>query len=231
MTIEAMQNYRQLDASLGMRCHFCQRELDTLADSFLEFYDDLRLIFPIRRGVGLLAHRGCGPDRGYAICLDKLRERKGGSCRTLRLQTFEDWQSHLWTKSWCTPRTISDLSEAYDFVPALAAFRDMGAPPLWSIQIPDSQMMTPSADAVRSNNTERRICSPTMRALVLERDEFRCRRCGATPDGSRDRELQIDHKTPYTKSGPTTLANLQTLCRRCNLGKGSRVPHSHDLRP
>jgi 5-methylcytosine-specific restriction endonuclease McrA len=34
-------------------------------------------------------------------------------------------------------------------------------------------------------------------------------------------ELHVDHVTPWSKGGETTLANLQTLCNKCNLGKGA----------
>ena len=71
-----------------------------------------------------------------------------------------------------------------------------------------------------------RIASPSLRARVLERDGFRCRRCGArAADGAR---LVIDHIHPFSKGGATAFGNLQTLCVPCNLGKGARLPHAHD---
>jgi 5-methylcytosine-specific restriction endonuclease McrA len=56
-----------------------------------------------------------------------------------------------------------------------------------------------------------------LRAAVLLRDNGRCVRCGA------EERLHIDHIVPFSKGGPTTLANLQTLCQTCNLSKGARV--------
>jgi 5-methylcytosine-specific restriction endonuclease McrA len=71
--------------------------------------------------------------------------------------------------------------------------------------------------------------STRTRALVFERDEFRCRRCGAGPDdGAR---LVVDHVVPVARGGTGELANLQTLCEPCNQGKQDRPPHAHDLRP
>lgn len=52
---------------------------------------------------------------------------------------------------------------------------------------------------------------------VMERDEYRCRRCGTHFD------LCCDHVIPLSADGPTTLDNLQALCRSCNSRKGARV--------
>lgn len=59
------------------------------------------------------------------------------------------------------------------------------------------------------------------RFAVLERDGFRCRACGATPGSGA--ELEVDHIVPRSKGGSNALANLQTLCRKCNQGKGRRA--------
>lgn len=72
-----------------------------------------------------------------------------------------------------------------------------------------------------------RIAPPSVRAQVLERDGFRCRRCGTgTQFGAR---LVIDHIHPFSKGGKTKIENLQTLCVECNAGKRDRLPTSHDL--
>jgi len=67
--------------------------------------------------------------------------------------------------------------------------------------------------------------TPGQRTRILERDGFKCRRCGA----GRDAILQVDHVDPKSKGGTDTDDNLQTLCRVCNLGKRDRPPHPHDL--
>jgi hypothetical protein len=56
-----------------------------------------------------------------------------------------------------------------------------------------------------------------LRWTVWERDNFTCRRCGAR------RFLATDHIIPESKGGPTTLDNLQTLCKDCNTRKGNRA--------
>lgn len=56
-----------------------------------------------------------------------------------------------------------------------------------------------------------------MRRAVFERDGWKCRHCGS---GVR---LEADHIFPYSKGGATTLENLQTLCKTCNIRKGARI--------
>jgi hypothetical protein len=71
-----------------------------------------------------------------------------------------------------------------------------------------------------------RVISYATRARIMERDDFRCRRCGAGP---RDERLVVDHVLSVALGGSDDDANLQTLCEPCNIGKGARPPHPHDL--
>jgi hypothetical protein len=64
------------------------------------------------------------------------------------------------------------------------------------------------------------------RYLVLKRDGYRCVMCGAT--ATEGAKLQVDHILPRSKGGKAVLDNLQTLCDRCNRGKGADI--SPDLR-
>lgn len=74
---------------------------------------------------------------------------------------------------------------------------------------------------------KRSSLSPSQRTRIMQRDGFRCRRCGAGPD---DERLVIDHVTPVSMGGTSHDQNLQTLCTPCNQGKADRLPHPHDLR-
>jgi hypothetical protein len=56
-----------------------------------------------------------------------------------------------------------------------------------------------------------------MKLLVLNRDQGRCRHCGATS------ELQFDHIIPWSMGGATSPENLQVLCGPCNRRKGASV--------
>lgn len=58
-----------------------------------------------------------------------------------------------------------------------------------------------------------------MRFKVMQRDNFRCRICGASPATNPNVTLHIDHIIPCAKGGQATFDNLQTLCSKCNLGK------------
>lgn len=51
---------------------------------------------------------------------------------------------------------------------------------------------------------------------VMERDAYRCVTCGTHLD------LTCDHIIPESKGGPTTVENLQTMCRPCNSRKGAK---------
>ena len=61
-----------------------------------------------------------------------------------------------------------------------------------------------------------------LRATVLIRDNCLCRMCGASPAKDPAVTLHVDHLVPWSKGGQTVLANLQTLCATCNIGKGDR---------
>lgn len=68
----------------------------------------------------------------------------------------------------------------------------------------------------------RRNISMSLRYKVLNRDNFKCIRCGRSPATTPGVELEIDHKIPYSKGGKTELKNLETKCKECNIGKGNR---------
>ena len=67
----------------------------------------------------------------------------------------------------------------------------------------------------------RREISERQRFRILVRDGFRCGVCGASPLTQRGIELHVDHVLPWSKGGETTDDNLETKCKRCNLGKGN----------
>ncbi|MDR2892962.1 MAG: HNH endonuclease [Deltaproteobacteria bacterium] len=57
-----------------------------------------------------------------------------------------------------------------------------------------------------------------IRVRILARDGYRCKMCGAS---AADTKLHVDHIIPVSRGGITEERNLQTLCQRCNLGKGA----------
>jgi Homing endonuclease associated repeat/HNH endonuclease len=76
-----------------------------------------------------------------------------------------------------------------------------------------------SKGGVRTGN---RSVGWRLRYLVLERDRFSCRACGRSPRTEPATVLHVDHVTAWVQGGLTVEANLQTLCERCNIGKGAR---------
>jgi len=64
---------------------------------------------------------------------------------------------------------------------------------------------------------------------VFIRDDFTCQHCGhrgvipERPWLPAMGDLHCDHIIPLSKGGETETANLQTLCSRCNLRKGTRL--------
>ena len=68
----------------------------------------------------------------------------------------------------------------------------------------------------------KRYVSDRLRFKIMKRDNFKCQQCGWSPaTGTGGRELQVDHKIPWSKGGETTFENLRTLCSKCNIGKGN----------
>ncbi len=67
----------------------------------------------------------------------------------------------------------------------------------------------------------RREISDRQRFRILVRDGFRCKSCGRSPLMEVGVELHVDHKLPWSKGGETTDDNLETKCKKCNLGKGN----------
>lgn len=65
---------------------------------------------------------------------------------------------------------------------------------------------------------ERGKVSNRMRFDIYERDGHRCCRCGVHEVFDN---LEIDHIVPISKGGKSEYHNLQSLCHRCNLIKGT----------
>lgn len=62
-----------------------------------------------------------------------------------------------------------------------------------------------------------------LRFKVMKRDNFCCVQCGSSPAKDITVELHIDHILPWSLGGQTIMDNLQTLCLKCNLGKGNLI--------
>lgn len=77
----------------------------------------------------------------------------------------------------------------------------------------------PFIDKMYCKHKTSRDINLRMRFKVMQRDNFKCCFCGASPAMDSSVELHIDHIKPWSKGGETVIENLQTLCSKCNLGK------------
>lgn len=76
-------------------------------------------------------------------------------------------------------------------------------------------------DAVQASKPKRKAIGARLRNLVLERDGFKCVRCGATAESGAT--LHVDHIESVAAGGTNCDTNLRTLCSECNLGRGARA--------
>ena len=85
--------------------------------------------------------------------------------------------------------------------------------------------ITEIKDITRSEKTlkhkTKREISDRLRFRILMRDGFTCKKCGRSPMKEMGVELHIDHILPWSKGGETVQENLETKCKKCNLGKGN----------
>ncbi len=83
---------------------------------------------------------------------------------------------------------------------------------------PTTETSAPARPNGVSIEDERSI-SPNVRQAVLDRDDYICRYCGR-----RSQTMEVDHVSPMSRGGMSTLDNLVTACRECNRKKSSRTP-------
>ena len=67
---------------------------------------------------------------------------------------------------------------------------------------------------VSRNRKIQRYIEPSLRILVLNRDNNKCLCCGSI------KELELDHIVPVNSGGISVESNLQTLCKECHKIKG-----------
>lgn len=67
--------------------------------------------------------------------------------------------------------------------------------------------------ATEEDRKRRRKCSIHVKRAILERDGYKCVKCGDT------RHLHVDHIVAIASGGTSDYGNLQTLCRNCNIAK------------
>jgi len=123
------------------------------------------------------------------------------------LSWLSDWPEEpvistaVWRMLGVRPRIVRALVDAQLLIEVDSGWFPLAEGDLWKLRRIISRPRIPQA----------------LRDLVMERDEFRCQRCGATEN------LSLDHIIPFSFGGPDTEENLRVLCRSCNSARGNRV--------
>ena len=180
----------------AVKCDICHQTITSARTASLVFE-----AYRENARAPFIAHDRCYDDSGtYLVSLHRIVEW-GNEKRPYETDdSFCSWRAHLSGKNWWLFPFELDLVRAWGFAQSITGRR--------------------------SRPREREKMSPAIRARILERDDFRCRRCGAGPN---DAKLVVDHILAIALDGKTEDENLQTLCADCNSGKSARRPHAHDL--
>lgn len=88
------------------------------------------------------------------------------------------------------------------------------------IPINQTQKKEKSIKEIKIKRTSRNI-NLRMRFMILQRDNFTCKKCGQSPAKNQNIILHVDHILAWSKGGETVVENLETLCKECNLGKSN----------
>lgn len=86
---------------------------------------------------------------------------------------------------------------------------------------PETSIVRLSEAVLPARHKTSRSISWRMRFLVMRRDHFKCRLCGASPALKPGIVLVVDHIKSWESGGETEMDNLQTLCEPCNGGKSN----------
>lgn len=183
----------------------------------------------------------------------------GEQARYSKDELFEEMQ-RLWEQFGRQPKQVEMLKEGKispkcytkmfgswtKAVHAFCADRNDPTPPTTSIPEPQcSTQVSVEPERIKATtsmpnvelspkvieHTTGRTISLKLRFMVLKRDNFTCKECKRSPATHLGLELEVDHVNPYSNRGETDLANLQTLCKRCNRRKSNKrqisVEQSH----
>jgi hypothetical protein len=114
----------------------------------------------------------------------------------------------LWNMEWVEGADIFKAVQQTYYDRRIRELRERG----WQIQTSGTKYRLVSHEKLPGN--ERKYPSAKQKRQVLERDKGICQICG-----SKDKNIQFDHKVPQERQGKTEVANLQLLCRTCNVEK------------
>ncbi len=129
-------------------------------------------------------------------------------------QRFGSWTKAVY--AFCVDRNGPDSYDLVDGVPQAERIEQAELAQLIASREP---IGNPQVDTLSLKRHTPRKPSVRLRFQVLQRDNFTCRACGRSPAREIGVILEVDHVLAWSRGGETILANLQTLCDRCNSGK------------
>lgn len=77
----------------------------------------------------------------------------------------------------------------------------------------------PMPEMYKKRISNNKFISLRLRYKIFQRDNYRCRYCGGTPEEGY--QLHVDHIIPRSKGGKDIEENLITSCNLCNEGKSN----------
>lgn len=130
--------------------------------------------------------------------------------RGIKIQMLEI----LWSGEWIEGAEILRLTGQSYYDRRLREMREDG----WQIEWQGGRWRL--ASTVKLPGNKRVYPNAKQKREVFARDNGRCRICGIA-----DETIQYDHKVPLERYGPTTVENLQLLCRADNVEKRGACRH------
>lgn len=129
-------------------------------------------------------------------------------------EKLSDYDRHICDFCGACDETVYLISEEFDFDLCPKCFLYLQIQmqkPLVLIEQSPTKAIPEEVKIVRKKITEKQ------RKEIFDRDGWKCVFCGDT------KNLQVDHKFPFSQGGTTEMGNLQTLCKQCNKEKRDKI--------
>ncbi len=156
------------------------------------------------------------PDKYCGVCGEKLCKRaKSGLCREHRRQTYKGKYSAYFS------RWYEENKERHNKLSS-AARKANWSKYLEKLKVDRKTKPERFVAAKQRRRTKELGAGGSLYtsdwSLLLGWCGRMCQRCGSS------HRLEMDHIFPVSLGGPTSLWNVQPLCRRCNAQKGGKMP-------
>lgn len=130
--------------------------------------------------------------------------------------TADDWHRFFPFWSHSTSRRVIASLEAAGFIRSTVRFNIHQTDRTKWYAVDYDVLDARQARTVNPSHYRKHPIPRWLRKSIMERDMYRCQKCGD------HRDLSIDHIIPESRGGTLDPQNLQTLCRSCNSSKGVR---------